>query len=45
MTWNLKHLVNAVIHVRLRKLAEQRGWRLPMVCTPIQLMGTIEYEG
>ena len=44
-TWNLKHLANAVILVRLRPVAEQRGWRMPVVCTPLQLMGTIEYEG
>ena len=44
-TWNLKHLANAMILVRLRPVAEQRGWRMPVVCTPLQLMGTIEYEG
>ena len=45
LTWNLKHLANATILLRLRPVAEQRGWRLPVVCTPLQLMGTIEYEG
>ena len=44
-TWNLKHLANAVILVRLRPVAERHGWHLPVVCTPLQLMGTIEYEG
>ena len=44
-TWNLKHLANAMILARLRPVAEQRGLRLPVVCTPLQLMGTIEYEG
>ena len=44
-TWNLKHLANAVILSRLRPVAEQHGLRLPVVCTPLQLMGTIEYEG
>ena len=44
-TWNLKHLANAMILLRLRPVAEQRGLRMPIVCTPLQLMGTIEYEG
>ena len=44
-TWNLKHLANAVILSRLRPVAEQHGLLLPVVCTPLQLMGTIEYEG
>lgn len=44
-TWNLKHLANAVILARLRPVAEQLGWHTPVVCTPLQLIGTIEYEG
>ena len=45
VTWNLRHLANAMILARLRPVAERHGWRLPVVCTPLQLMGTIEYEG
>ena len=45
LTWNLKHLANAQIWLRLRPLAEQRGYRMLMVCRPLQLMGEIEYEG
>src|SRR2546423_3801039 len=45
LTWNFKHLANAVIQSRLKPTAKQRGCRLPVVCTPLQLMGTIEYEG
>jgi hypothetical protein len=44
LTWNCKHLANAEILLRLRPLAEQRGYRLPEVCRPLQLMGEIEYE-
>ncbi|MCX8089920.1 MAG: type II toxin-antitoxin system VapC family toxin [Verrucomicrobiae bacterium] len=44
LTWNFKHLANAVIQARLQPVAEQEGYRLPIVCTPLQLMGTIEYE-
>jgi hypothetical protein len=41
----MKHLANAEILRRLRPVAEQHGQRLPVVCTPLQLMGEIEYEG
>jgi len=44
-TWNLKHLANAMILARLRPVAEKHLLHLPIVCTPLQLMGTIEYEG
>jgi predicted nucleic acid-binding protein len=45
LTWNMKHLANALILRRLRPVAEQHGHHLPVVCTPLQLMGEIEYEG
>src|SRR6266545_946651 len=37
LTWNFKHLANAVIQSRLQPVAEQRAYRLPIVCTPLQL--------
>ena len=45
LTWNMKHLANAEILRRLRPVAEQHGYQLPAVTTPLQLMGEIEYEG
>ena len=45
LTWNCKHLANAVILSKLRPVAEQHGYRMPIVCRPLQLMGEIEYEG
>jgi len=44
LTWNCKHLANAEILFRLRPIAERLGHHLPVVCTPLQLMGEIEYE-
>ena len=44
LTWNCKHLANAIILRLLRPVAEQRGYQLPVVCSPLQLMGEIEYE-
>lgn len=45
LTWNFKHLANVVIQSRLKPVAEKRDSHLPIVCTPLQLMGSIEYEG
>ena len=39
LTWNCRHLANAHVLKRLHKEAEQRGWRLPTVCTPLGMMG------
>ena len=44
LTWNMKHLANVILASRLRKVAEARGWHFPLICTPVQLMGPIEYE-
>jgi hypothetical protein len=44
LTWNCKHLANAVLWCRLEPVAQARGWRLATACTPMQLMGDIEYE-
>jgi hypothetical protein len=44
LTWNLKHLANAAILSWLQPVAERLGHRMPWVCTPLQLMGMLEYE-
>jgi predicted nucleic acid-binding protein len=44
LTWNCKHLANAVILRQLHCQADKAGCRLPEVCTPQQLMGDLEYE-
>ena len=42
LTWNCRHLANAHVLRRLQKEAERRGWMLPGVCTPMELMGDFE---
>jgi len=42
LTWNCRHLANAHVLRRLQKEAERRGWQLPGVCTPLELMGECE---
>lgn len=44
LTWNCRHLANAQILRRLESEAVHHGWRLPKVCTPLELMGDSPYE-
>ena len=44
LTWNCRHLANAQILRRLEREAAVRGWNLPKVCTPLELMGDYPYE-
>ena len=39
LTWNSKHLANAQIARRIAAVCEQLGRRMPIVCTPEELMG------
>jgi len=44
LTWNCRHLANAQILRRLEIEAVRKGWKLPKVCTPLELMGDLSYE-
>ena len=37
LSWNCRHIANAAIQARLRKLAEAAGFTLPVICTPEEL--------
>jgi len=39
LTWNCRHIANGEIEVRLRRHIISRGYELPLVCTPEELMG------
>lgn len=39
LTWNCKHLANAQITRRLTLVCEKLGHRMPIICTPEELMG------
>ena len=39
LTWNCKHLANAQLIGHMREVAQQAGRRLPVICTPDELMG------
>jgi hypothetical protein len=39
LTWNCRHMANAEIQRAARPVARGKGWDLPIVCTPEELMG------
>jgi len=39
LTWNCKHIANAVIKKEIAKIAGEQGYELPIICTPYELMG------
>ena len=39
LTWNCKHLANARIMRRIESVCEGLGYRMPIICTPEELMG------
>ena len=43
LTWNCRHIANAAIVGRLRRLADAEGFRLPEIYTPEELSGE-QYE-
>lgn len=39
LTWNCKHIANAVLLKKIAKIAADQGYELPIICTPYELMG------
>jgi hypothetical protein len=39
LTWNCKHLANAQIARRIAVVCEKLGYKMPIICTPEELMG------
>jgi len=39
LTWNCKHLANAQIMRRVSVVCNSEGFRMPVICTPEELMG------
>ena len=39
LTWNCKHLANAQISRRIALVCEKQNQRMPVICTPEELMG------
>ena len=43
LSWNCRHIANAAIQARLRRVVEKSGFTLPVLCTPEELTGEL-YE-
>jgi hypothetical protein len=41
LSWNCRHIANAAIQTRLRRLVAQTGFALPVLCTPDELSGEL----
>jgi predicted nucleic acid-binding protein len=39
LTWNCKHIANAQIQRKLAEISLDRGYQLPIICTPYELLG------
>jgi hypothetical protein len=44
LSWNCRHIANAAIQARLRRLVEKSGFALPVLCTPDELTGDLYEE-
>lgn len=38
LTWNLKHIANAVIRANVESVCRLNGYEPPVICTPVELM-------
>ena len=38
LSWNCRHIANAFIQAKLRKLIDAAGFTLPVICTPEELL-------
>lgn len=38
VTWNCRHLANAIHRQKIEALVESKGYRCPVICTPEELM-------
>jgi hypothetical protein len=39
LTWNLKHIANAMMKRRIERILRIHGYEAPTICTPDELMG------
>jgi hypothetical protein len=44
LTWNCQHLANARLWRRFDELASRRGFHLPRICTPAELLGELPHD-
>jgi predicted nucleic acid-binding protein len=45
LTWNCKHIANAEMQNKVVAVCRDRGFEPPVICTPEELLGGIDYVG
>ena len=45
VTWNCKHIANAFLLRKIDRIVRAKGYTMPVVCTPEELMEEIKDEG
>ncbi|MBD2115188.1 type II toxin-antitoxin system VapC family toxin [Nodosilinea sp. FACHB-141] len=43
LTWNCKHIANALMERAIRKVCGDAGYLMPSICTPLELMDWWDY--
>lgn len=44
MTWNCRHIANAQLTRKLNEVVTDAGYRMPVICTPLELMGDNNHD-
>jgi len=44
LTWNSAHIANARLRPRIERICREHGYRVPVLCTPDELMGEVEND-
>ena len=44
MTWNCKHIANGELLLQLSEIVACAGYRLPVICTPLELMEEPDHD-
>jgi hypothetical protein len=45
LTWNCTHIANAELRPRIERICREKGYAVPILCTPDELMGEFSNEG
>lgn len=45
LTWNCRHIANAQVVKRIQRICDDRGFEIPLICTPEELLEETEDEG
>ncbi|MEI6234563.1 MAG: type II toxin-antitoxin system VapC family toxin [Planctomycetota bacterium] len=44
LTWNCKHIANAMLQTKMRMICESLGYEMPVISTPIELNAEYEHD-